>query len=240
MSYRFESGTSYTRLRRYAAQAIGGLKARKVFEPIVTTWFALKQRIAKEREVREQADDAVLEASTAARVEDADNDNALTDVSAKSWELSDKDASKDPHATLFGKLPAKRVKGFGPGRALEESDRIVKDGRRFSEHDFGTTLDTLEGTSRGLDLAYKAFEATEDGLFEPRKTKKALIRAVNDLIAITEAAILTQFPGRDDIVSAILKPWFERKQSGTSKGTAGEDPTLDPLTPDVDDRIDEA
>jgi len=239
MSYRFELNTSYQRLRRYGAQVSGGLRARKVFDPHATSWAQMKQRIKREREQREEADDAVLEASTVTRVEDADNDAALTAVSGRSWELSNKEASADPHATLF-KIPAKRIKSFGAARAVEESSRIVRDGRRFAELDFEKTLDGLETTSARLATAFQAFEAADDALFDPRRAKKALIRDINALIAVTEAAILTAFPGRDDIVSAILQPWFERKAKRKTAGAGTEGTTEnDPLVPDIDDSEEE-
>jgi len=178
----------------------------------------------------------VLEASTGARVEDADNDVSLTAASGRSWELSNKDPERDPHATLFV-IEARRIKSFGPARAIEEARRIIKDGRRLSDaQELESVLNSLEGTTDRLAAAFERYQSAEDALFHPRQAKKKLVRDLNDLVAVTEAAILTAFPGRDDLVSAILLPWFERSRRKKAAGPAREPvPDLDPLTPDIDD-----
>lgn len=232
MSYRFPVDVSYNRLRRYCAQVGGGLHARPKLAQHVEPWRQMKSRVRAERDAREDADDAVLEASTATRVEDVDNDVSLTAASSKSWDLSNKNPEQDPHATLFV-IDAKRIKSFGPARAMEEARRIVKDGRRLVEAEaLDGVLTALEGTTERLGNAFQAYQTAEDALFLPRQAKKKLSRDLNDLIAVTEAAILTAFPGRDDLVSAVLLPWFERSKR---RKTADPEVGPDPLTPDIDD-----
>ncbi len=65
-------------------------------------------------------------------------------------------------------------------------------------------------------------DTAEDARFEPRQAKKKLVRDLNQLIAVTEAAVLTAFAGRSDLVSAILTPWFERRRGASASTTAGE------------------
>lgn len=230
MAYSFDETVSYSRARRYASQVIGGLAARPVLAAQVVDWRAMKQRIRIERDQREDADDLIIETSTATRVDDVDFDFCLTKTSGRSWELSGKDASAEPHATLFGKVPAKRARSFGPAKATEVGLRVVKDGRKFALPELEASLAELEAATAVLGTSFKAFEDAEDALFTPRQAKKKLVRALNLLIATTEAAVLTAFPGREDIVSAILLPWFERKNGKTAKGEP------DPLAPAVDDR----
>ena len=236
MAYAFIVTTSYGRLRQYTAQVEGGLRARaKDLAPHAPAWSAMKDRIVAERAERELADDAALQATARARVEDADFDSALGDVSSKSYELADKQADQEPYVTLFGKIPAKRAKGFGPAKATEVGARILKDGPRFGHAELDAPLAALATATSALSDAKKAIDEADDALFTPRQKKKKLVTALNTLIAVTEAAILSAFPGRDDIVGAILLPWFERKNK---KGGADETGEADPLTPDIGDNTD--
>ncbi len=234
MAYSFSENTSYGRARRYTAQVIGGLKARKELAGQVDAWTTFKARIIHERQLRELADDAVLEASTLGRVEDAQFDVDLGSVSSHAFLAAGKDAKATPYDELFGKDDAKRVKAFGIVRAAEAGRRIVKDGRRLEVPNLVPQLDQLDATTARLQAAATGVEAAKDALFGPRRVKKVLIADLNHLIATTEAAILTAFPGRDDLVSAITRPWFERKGKKTP-GTDADAPTPDPLDPGLED-----
>lgn len=232
MSYKFKTTTSYGRLRRYAAQVIGGLEAREATRPSASAWREIQAGITQERTTREAADDVLLAASARARLEDAEWDEALLRTSSRTYELARKDASAEPYATLFGRVDAKRARAFGLAKATVVGQAVVKDGRRLDAPELGAVLDQLEVATRRLDEARALVEGAEDALFQPRMAKKKLVRQINDLIAVTEAAVLTAFPGRDDIVAAILLPWFERRSS--RKATSA-DPEPDPLVPDLDD-----
>lgn len=233
MAYTFKVNTGYPRIRRYCAQGIGGLEARPELAASVADWEAMKQRVRAEHQAREDVDDKVIKASAAARVADAGFDACLGDVSARAFELAGKDASAEPYVTLFGKITAQRAKRFGPAKAIDVGTRVVRDGRRLAP-EMGSLLDALEAATQRLDAAFKAFEAAEDELFAPRQAKKKLVRDLNLLVARTEAAVLTAFPGNEDLVVAILTPVFARK---APKATGDAEP--DPLTPDLDDEPDE-
>ncbi|MCC6622981.1 MAG: hypothetical protein IT385_17110 [Deltaproteobacteria bacterium] len=230
MSYKVNPSTSYGRMRRYVAQVIGGLESREATRARVDAWRALQQEVIAERGTREAADDVLLAAAARARVEDAEWDAALGATSSRAYELAKKDAGADPYATLFGKIDAKRARSMGLAKATAVGRAVVKDGRRLGVTELGAELETLEAATTRLEEAQRAVESAEDALFTPRLAKKKLVRKLNELIAVTEAAILTAFPGRDEIVSAILIPWFERR---SGRGSAQPEP--DPLVPDLDD-----
>jgi len=246
MAYQFPDKTSFPRLRDYTAQVIGGCKARPdQLGTQVASWQATKVRVVELRSQREGANDAALEASTGARVEDVQFDVDLGGASAKSFELSGKDASKTPYVELFGKDDARTVKGYGPVKAVAAAGRIVKDGRRLKATEAASifaeraaellpALDRLEASTGRLGAAATRVADAKDALFAPRQAKKKLVADLNALIAVTEAAILTAFPGRDDIVSAILLPWFERRAPKPKAGVA-KPPSPDPLAPDLED-----
>ena len=60
MAYVFDQGTSYSRLRRYASQVIGGLEARPTLTQLAVDWRSTQTRIVDARGAREKADDEVL------------------------------------------------------------------------------------------------------------------------------------------------------------------------------------
>jgi hypothetical protein len=233
MAYKFRTSTSFGRARRYLSQCIGGVEARPQTAHLSPPLKALRDEFVAQRAARESVDDLVLVTTARLRVEDVDWDNALGQVSSKSYLLSNKDADSDPYATLFGKVDAKRARGFGAAKAVIVGETVVRDGRRL-DADLEAELNQLEVATNRLSEAKRLFDEADDALFVPRQSKKKLINKLNDLIAVTEAGILTAFPGRDDIVSAILTPWFARRY-GKSSADSGE-----PEIPDLDDEGDEA
>lgn len=240
MAYVFDQGTSFGRLRRYASQVIGGLSARPALAPLAEDWRTTQARIVAAREEREQADDQVLFADAKVRVEDADFDAAATGLSGKSWLLSGKKKVNEPHATLFAKLTADDIKRLGVVKASTEGRRLVKQAKVLGNADLEPELASFEVATEALIAAGAAVEAADDGLFAPRQAKNKLVRELNRQIAVTEAAILTAFPGRRDLVSAILTPWFERRaRRSTNTGDAGStepaEPMLDDEERDADD-----
>lgn len=233
MSYKFKTSTSFGRGRRYLSQCIGGVEARPQTAHLAPPLKALRDEFVAQRAAREAVDDVVLVATARLRVEDVEWDKALGQVSSRSYLLSGKDADTDPYATLFGKVDAKRARGFGAAKAVIVGESVVRDGRRL-DADLGTELSQLETATTRLNEAKRLYDEADDALFVPRQSKKKLIGKLNDLIAVTEAGILTAFPGRDDIVSAILTPWFARRSGKSSADSSDE-----PVTPDLDDEGDD-
>lgn len=231
MSYRFDFDVGYGRLRHYTTQAIGGLEARTKTAALAVPLKQFRDEVVAARAAREAADDAVLVATARVRVGDVDWDQSIGVVSSRAYELAKKDASADPYVTLFGRIDAKRAKDFGPAKAVVVGQTVVKDGRRLTEFDLTNELTALEAATQELLASKQRWDDADDALFEPRRAKKRLIGRLNELIAVTEAGILTAFPGRNDIVTAILQPWFERRRP---KGSA---PDVD--SPDIDDEGDD-
>ncbi|MEZ4267530.1 MAG: hypothetical protein R3F39_14220 [Myxococcota bacterium] len=222
MAYQFEVTTGYGRLRRYASQVLGGVGARGALAGSGDDWRAMLGRIVAERASREAADDGVLMAGAVARVADVDFDASIGEVSGVSWLLAGKKPEGEPYLTLFGRIDAKRARGLGLAKASAVGERVVRDGRRLGVEGLAGALDGLDAATGALTAARTGVDTAEDALFEPRQAKKKLVRDLNQLIAVTEAAVLTAFPGRSDLVSAILTPWFERRRGAAASATAGE------------------
>lgn len=240
MAYQFEVTTGYGRLRQYASQVLGGVGAREALAAQSEGWRGMLGRIVAERAQREEADDAVLMAGALARVADADFDASIGEVSGVSWLLAGKKVAGEPYQTLFGRIDAKRAKGLGVAKASAVGERVVRDGRRLGAEELAAPLSGLEKATGALSNAQTRLEAAEDALFEPRQAKKKLVRDLNQLIAVTEAAILTAYPGRSDLVSAILVPWFQRRRAGAAESHAagpGEAPDGPDEIESVDDEL---
>jgi hypothetical protein len=231
VAYQFEVTTGYGRLRRYASQVLGGVGAREVLSGSAGDWKGMLARIVDERGAREGADDGVLMAGAVARVADVEFDASIGEVSGVAWLLAGKQVEGEPYQTLFGRIDAKRARGLGLAKAGAVGERVVRDGRRLEVAGLDASLTALETATGALTDARSAVEAAEDQLFAPRQAKKKLVRDLNQLIAVTEAAVLTAFPGRSDLVSAILMPWFERRRSagaGAGDGGAGDSGSAGP------------
>lgn len=236
MSYKFGPGVSYGRLRHYCSQVVGGLEARPQTAALAGPFRVIRGEVESERAARERADDEVLGHSARLRVDDVDWDQALQALSARSFELAKKKADADPYAALFGRVDAKRARSFGAAKAQVVGVSVVKDGRRLEEADgMATELDVLESATAVLTASKAAYDEADDKLFVHRQAKKKLVGRLNDAIAVAEAGILTAFPGRGDLVSAILTPWFERR---TPKGRSEDDGADPGDVPDVDDDTD--
>jgi len=236
MSYSFKGNVGYGRLRRYATQVIGGLEARPQTQALAPPFRKIRDAITAARAEREAADDQVLIATARLRVEDSDWDQAIGKVSARAYELAGKVAQNDPYATLFGKVDARRAKSLGSAKAVAVGQSVVRDGRRLVDEgqpELGPPVEELAGATERLVAARASFDEADDALFAPRRAKKKLLAELNQLIAITEAGILGAFPGRSDIVGAILLPWFERRRAGKSVEDADAD------APDIDDESDD-
>lgn len=234
MSYKFDANNSYGRLRQYTSQVIGGLEARPQTATLSTPFRELRKAISDARAAREEVDDAVLAASARLRVNDADWDQAILAVSARAFELARKRADADPYATLFGRIDAKRARSLGAAKAQIVGQSVVRDGRRLDQAgELQAVLDALDAATVKLSETKAAYDEADDALFAPRRSKKKLVSRLNDAIAVAEAGILTAFPGRGDLVSAILLPWFERRGPKT-RNEAGDGPDQ-PDVPDLDD-----
>ena len=239
MATTFDDGMSYGRLRRYATQVIGGLEARHGLTAEAPTWRDMRARIVAERAEREAKDDTVTICAAKVRVDDADWDQSVGDLSGLSFLLAGKKADAEPYSVLFGKVTAAQAKQLGRVKAAEVGQRLVKDGRRLGVPELEASLAALEAATSALQAAGGASDEAEDALFEPRRAKAKCVRDLNQLIAVTEARILTAFPGRSDLVSAILRPWWQRTRARSKTNAAQPAGSGDPDNAPVDDGEDE-
>ena len=211
MAYTFDTSTSHGRMRSYCVQVEAGLEAMTPLAAKASDWQAMKQAVVEHRSLWEGGADAVTKAQTRNRVSDANWDASYTEGSGIAFLLSGKKSKSDPYATIM-RVPASRATSLGYVKATEIGDRVLAAVERFAlpplsewASGFASANDALKASGQGMDAA-------EDALDDPRFGKRALVRRLNDLIAVTEAFILTQFPGRSALADAILvPPWASKR-----------------------------
>lgn len=236
MTYKFELTTSHQRLRTHSVQVKAGLTAIPELAAKAAEWDAQRQRITEHRATWEDGQDALTVAQTINRVRDTNWDAAYTEGSGIAYLLAKKKKDADPYATVF-RVPAKRATGFGHLKATEIGDKAIVAVSRFQLPALQGWVQSFATANDALKESGQAMEGAEDALDDPRFSKKSLVRAHNDLIAITEAFILTTFPGRGDLADAILIPSWERRRTKGPSATEDEDsgPDVDVPADDSDD-----
>ena len=223
MTYKFEVSTSHQRLRQHGVQVRAGLSAVPELGSIVDRWVAQVARITEHRAAWEAALDELAIAQTINRVTDTNWDASYTEGSGLAYLLAKKKKDEEPYRTVF-RVPARRATGLGHVKAVEVGDRAIAEARRFQMPSLTGWAETFTTANETLKVSGKAMESAEDALDDPRFSKMQLVRAHNELIAATEAFILTTFPGRGDLADAILIPARERRRAkGDDEGPVGPD-----------------
>jgi len=223
MTYKFDATTSHQRLRAHSVQVKAGLTAVPELAAKAADWDAQRLRVVEHRAAWESGQDTLTVAQTINRVRDTNWDASYTQGSGIAYLLAKKKKDADPYATVF-RVPARRATGFGHLKATEIGDKAITAAGRFQEPTLQGWAQSFSTANEALRSSGKAMEAAEDALDDPRFSRKSLVRAHNDLIAVTEAFILTTFPGRGDLADAILIPSWERSRS---KRKPGDDEDLD-------------
>jgi hypothetical protein len=201
-------------------QVKAGLTAVPELAIKAAEWDAQRHRITEHRAAWEDGQDALTIAQTTNRVRDTNWDASYTEGSGIAFLLARKKKDADPYATVF-RVPARRATGFGHMKATEIGDNAIASAARFQLPPLDDWIQSFTAANEALKVSGGAMEAAEDALDEPRFSKKSIVRAHNNLIATTEAFILTTFPGRGDLADAILIPSWERR--GKKGGDINED-----------------
>lgn len=187
-------------------------------------------RLRGERDARDDARAAVLAASARVRVADADWDGVVTDVSGRAWLASGKDAGRLPYAALFGGVRAADAIELGPHKATVFGGRLLAKARELAHPDLVPAVERLAVSNEALAAAAAERDEATEKAAQHDVRRRALVREVEALAARTEVEILTRFPGRRDLVRAVLAdPEGPRRRRGGERA-----PTPVPGGPDAD------
>ena len=218
MTYKFDVTTSHQRLRAHAVQVKAGLTTVPEFAAKIADWDAQRVRVVEHRTAWEDGQDALAIAQTINRVRDTNWDASYTEGSGIAYLLAKKKKDADPYATVF-RMPARRATSLGHLKATEVGDKAISAANRFQDPGLSTWAQSFTAVNDALKASGQAMEAADDALDDPRFSRKALVRAHNDLIAVTEAFILGAFPGRGDLADAILIPTWARSRKKNASDT---------------------
>lgn len=232
MRYGLQETSSLERLLALATGVIAALEAKPETAEQAAPWKELKTQLRGARDARDDDRDAVYAAAARVRVLDAEWDAAVTDLSGRAWLAAGKDARTEPYASLFGSVKASDAVRLGVSKAQAFGARLVARARELGHADLTAAVDRLAAATEALSAAgARRDEASEKALLHDIR-RRSLVRAAKDLGDATEVAILTRFPGRRDLVAAVLAAPEEdrRRRAGGAEPSAAPAPTEAPET----------
>jgi len=212
MSYKLNTSVSLESLRSYAVQVIAGLKATGGLEESLASWSAQKEAILRARDARDADLDREAETSARVRVSDAEWDSTVGSLSQVAQFLAGGDAKKPPYTELFGTVKAHQLKRFGPAKAPSAAAGLVAKAQSSAHPQLVEAGRELAAKTEALAVAEKADADAEVRVLTHTIEKAKLVRSMETLVAETEAKLLARWPGRDDLVRAILDPTPEKQQ----------------------------
>jgi hypothetical protein len=225
MSYHIDSGSSLERLIEYSVGVEAGLEAHEGLADHGTTWRNRRGVLRDLRDARDEARYAWVRAASKLKVIDVDWDAIVIDLSGRAYLAAGKDAAAEPYRTLFGSVKASDAVKLGPAKATAFGDRLVARATELGHADLAPTVGQLKAQNVALTTSGQARDAAREAALLHDLRRRKAIDELMTLIAETEVAILTAFPGRRDLVRAILAPTTPSRRSGSAE----------PDSPDVDD-----
>lgn len=234
MAHTLSLTTSHARLRSYCVQVEASLEAVPTLAPLAERWRGLKGAVVEHRALAEGGADTLTRARAVHRVRDAAWDGGYSEGSGIAYLLSGKRANNEPYATVF-RVPSRRATSLGHAKATEVGARALAEAKRVGDAMLTTWAERFEPMNHALVESGRAMDQAEVALDDPRYGKRALIRQINQAIALTEAEILIRFPGKGSLADAILVPvWARRGKGSTGKRAVG-GPNVDDDTDPIED-----
>jgi len=213
MAYVLSRTMSLESMRSYVVQVIAGLNAVSELAPLAAPWRGEKDALGKQREARDADLDLEVETSARVRVCDAEWDLAVGQLSKTALYLAGGNAKKEPYAQLFGGMKAQKMRSLGPAKASVVAAALVAKCSAMTSPEMLAAAQEIAQKTEALAAAENADAAAEAKVLTHGVERAKTLRRWEGLIAETEVAILTRYPGRDDLVRAILDPTPERRSS---------------------------
>ncbi len=190
--------------REYVVGVVAGLKAIDRAAPLVGPWEAAKRERRDAMGRRDDARDKAVETSARVALYDTEWDEAVRQLSSGAYEVAGKDAGAPPYAELFGSVKAVELTRLGPARATTAGANLVKLARATGNAKLVPLAAALETKTQALETAWKADVTAEGEALVQEVERTRLLRQLQQLVAETEADVLKLFPGRKDLVRALL------------------------------------
>lgn len=239
MAYSIPKTWSLEKLRTYTVKVIAALVALKALgkikvegmealqgdwlQALIEKWRAERATVIATRDARDEARDLVVEKNAVVNVFDMQWDATVGQLSSLSFMLAGSKANKDPYKTLFGTIKAKSLQALGPAKATVAADRLVEKINAMGDAKLLPLANVLDFQSRLLGAASEEDVAAETALLSHSIARMKLIRRLEMTVATTEVELLSRFPGRDDIVRAVLGTAAPKRTKKTNAETADDE-----------------
>lgn len=207
MSYQLNPTSSIEAMTDYAVAARAGLAVPgEGLEDLAVPFTDFIGRARVARDARDDARHAWIGLVAVYRARDFRWDGKIVALSAEAYHAAGKNADADPYAPLFGTLKAGDARHLGAARATAFGALVVKKANAIGHPALATSTAALADANDALALAHTQKVEAYDALRLHALTRTRLLGELHALIATTEAAILTRFPGDRDRVRATLAP----------------------------------
>ncbi len=204
MSYAFPASASLDTLLDHVCGVIAVLEATPELAALAGPWHKLRDGLLKARQTRDETRWTLLGAQRKVAVRDVAWDAAVGDLSGRAFLAAGKTDKEEPYASLFGPLVAKELRNLGPARATAAAELILAKGAALAHPDLTKSLATLKTTTAALTSAAAERDKAQEAALLLDIPRAKQVTAVDALTATTEIGILTKFPGRRDVVRAVL------------------------------------
>lgn len=206
MSYRMPASASLDHLIDHAVGVIAAVQATDEFSGNAQMWLDLRAKLLAARDHRDGLRWALAGAQRKVDYRDVRWDAAILDLSGRAFLAAGKDAAASPYADLFGAISGAGLRNLGPVRATAAAQVILTKGAALDHPDLKDSLATLAAATHALQAADEERTLQRNQVLALDIARAQLVDAVEHATAATEVAILTQAPGRRDLVRALLAP----------------------------------
>jgi hypothetical protein len=210
MSFVLPDSIGLTTAREYVVGVHASLKALESANPelnaTVEAWSNARARVDALLAKATAISDELAVRRALEQLADYGWDGALGEVSSESFHVSGKDPAAKPYSELFGTVKASDAQHFGAAKATVFGKRVLARLEQLADSRLSSQTQKLAQANDTLAAAYAARTEAEEARARIGIEKRQLVAGLEALIASAEVALLTQFPGRRELVRAVLSP----------------------------------
>lgn len=225
MAYQLRAGGSLESMIDYSIGAHAGLAVPdEGLEDLAPPFADFIARARAARDARDDARYAWIRSIAVFRARDLRWDGTIVGLSGEAYHASGKQADAEPYALLFGTVKANDARKLGAAKASAFGATLAKKLDTLNHPDLAGQADAVRAANDALIRAATAKVEAYDAVLMHSIKRVHLLNELHTLIATTEAAILTRYPGDSDRVRAALAPQRreERGSEDASEGTEGD------------------
>lgn len=218
MAAKFDPSATFETMIDYCKGVESGAIADEQFAHLCVRFDARAAELIGLRDARNRDRWALLAAQRRVDVRETRLRAATGEVSGVAFLASGKRADRSPYADLFGTVKATDIASFGPANAIAAVGKVLERGRQSGVAALTESLDRLNAATAPLKAADESRTAAENTASRHEVIRGQEVARLDLLIGEAEAAILTDNPGRTDLVRALLGVVRKRRGGGGNGG----------------------